>query len=27
MTLSDQIRDTIQEGIYANLKLRKRAFF
>jgi 1-acyl-sn-glycerol-3-phosphate acyltransferase len=26
MTLSDQIRDTIQEGIYANLKLRKRAF-
>lgn len=27
MTLSDQIRDTIQEGVYAGLRLRKRTFF
>lgn len=27
MTLSDQIRDTIQGGVYDNLKLRKRVYF
>jgi hypothetical protein len=27
MTISDQVRDTIQAGIYRNLRLRKRAFF
>ena len=26
MALSDQVRDTIQEGIYENLKLRRGAF-
>ena len=27
MTISDQVRDTIQEGVYENLKLRRRTFF
>jgi 1-acyl-sn-glycerol-3-phosphate acyltransferase len=27
MTLSDQIRETIQQGVYDNLRLRKSAFF
>lgn len=26
MALSDQVRDTIQQGIYENLKLRRGAF-
>jgi hypothetical protein len=26
MTVSEQVRDTIQQGIYQNLKLRKRTF-
>jgi len=27
MTLADDVRDTIQRGIYENLKLRRGVFF